>query len=62
VKLSAKLYVINITMLVACNCYRCASGILYGFFIIMGKGEKHALKKCGLKFEDRLEFLKIYYS
>jgi hypothetical protein len=49
-------------MLVACNCYRCASGILYGFFIIMGKGEKHALKKCGLKFEDRLEFLKIYYS
>jgi hypothetical protein len=52
VKLSAKLYVINITMLVACNCYRCASGILYDFFIIIGKGKKYALKKCGLKFGD----------
>jgi hypothetical protein len=52
VKLSAELYVINITMLVACNCYRCDSGILYGFFIIMGKGKKYAFKKCGLKFGD----------
>jgi hypothetical protein len=52
VKLNAKLYVINITRLVACNCYRCASGILYGFFIIMGKGGKDAFKKCGSKFVD----------